>query len=424
MSIYIQQIQLRNYRSCKKTLFSPQPDLSTLIGPNGSGKSNLLSGITLLNKIRHSPRHLYEEPIIPSVCRLYVSFNVNGKVLRFRSVIKYATNKRNIDEVLSANDTWHFGNFTGVDQWFGIPMALLGNFRYSKSVQQLSLFDVEPDALPLRYKALAEFVDEVPFEKIASPVEKVLDFVSRITYYSASQFTDPSKCPTFFEIEGDSVTRKDSSIRRLVRRPREEHTQFMYDLYLTYKNNVRRFQEYLSIVGKNGIGLIDGIRYQEVKAPSRQYEVYAGGKFVKKEVNNYLIIPTFVVQGIKLSPNQLSEGTFKTLAVVFYLVTDQSQLLLLEEPEVCVHHGLLASILQLIKDFSHEKQIIISTHSDYVLDGLDPSNVFLVKNESVKGTTISHVPHSMSVREYKALKEYLNSYGNLGEYWRHGDLEK
>ncbi len=54
--------------------------------------------------------------------------------------------------------------------------------------------------------------------------------------------------------------------------------------------------------------------------------------------------------------------------------------MILEEPEVCIHHGLLDSILDLILESSEKKQIIISTHSDFVLDKLDPENVFMVTN--------------------------------------------
>jgi hypothetical protein len=54
---------------------------------------------------------------------------------------------------------------------------------------------------------------------------------------------------------------------------------------------------------------------------------------------------------------------------------------------------------------------------------MDPNNVFVVRNDSEKGTTIHHVPKYLSREDFKALKEYLNNTGNLGEYWRQGELE-
>lgn len=426
MNTYIKQVQLNNYRSCIQTTIDLQRDLSTLIGANGSGKSNVLNGITLLNKILHA-HQFPDERGNQSICKLKVSFDVDGKTLRHQVVIRYTNNERNVDSVIDTEEKWDFSDFTGDKTWIKAPLMFISNLRRVRatSSKQLMLFDDEM-RYPVRYssneiKGFDTLVKD--FEKISQPINEVRKLLAGIVYYSASQFTDPSKCPTFFEIDSARLARSDVIYRRSVRSSRSEHSQFMYDLYLAYKNSSPRFKEFESIVGKDGIGLIDKITYKEVKAPSRKIEVYTGGRIVKREVTNLLIIPTITVKGTRLSPNQLSEGTFKTLAIIFYLVTEESRLLLLEEPEVCVHHGLLGSIMQLVKDFSHEKQIVISTHSDFILDGLDPTNVFVVKYQPQKGTIVKHIPKAMSKQDYKALKVYLDSDGNLGEYWRHGDLE-
>jgi len=126
---------------------------------------------------------------------------------------------------------------------------------------------------------------------------------------------------------------------------------------------------------------------------------------------------------IFLIPNQLSEGTFKTLALLFYIINDVSELLLIEEPEVCIHHGLLDSIIELIKVQSKKKQIIISTHSDYVLDKLKPENVVLVSRDTDKGTIAKPLSKALSKNDYAALKSYLQDEGNLGEYWKLSEFE-
>jgi predicted ATPase len=94
--------------------------------------------------------------------------------------------------------------------------------------------------------------------------------------------------------------------------------------------------------------------------------VKVGGKLKEIKRNRHLVVPSIKINNNELSPNQLSEGTFKTLALIYYILTDDSKILLVEEPEVCIHHGLLSSIMQLIKIQSKLKQIIISTHSDFV----------------------------------------------------------
>jgi hypothetical protein len=211
-----------------------------------------------------------------------------------------------------------------------------------------------------------------------------------------------------------------------VRRPfrQYEHLQFIYDLYLAQRDSKRDYDEFLGLVGTDGVNLIDSIKFTEINVPSSVLEVKAGGKIIKRRRKTRLVIPNIIIRKTKLSPNQLSEGTFKTLALVFYLITDKSRLLLLEEPEVCIHHGLLASIVELIKSVSKRKQIVLSTHSDFVLDMFDPANVYIVQNLSKRGTIIKHIPSSLSKSNYKALKDYLNTSGNLGEYWKHGGFEQ
>lgn len=141
----------------------------------------------------------------------------------------------------------------------------------------------------------------------------------------------------------------------------------------------------------------------------------------KKE--KILVIPQFIIGRNELSPSQLSEGTFKTITLLFYLTTEKSSALLIEEPEVCVHHGLLSSIVELIKIYSGDKQIILSTHSDFVLDQVEPRNVYKVTRDKNEGTVVAPIEKSMSAAELSALKYYLQAEGNLGEYWRHGGLE-
>ncbi len=426
MENYISNIELRNYRSCKKTTVELRKDLSALIGVNGSGKSSFLNGILLLKKMIRTPSHVNEDEFFQSSCLIKGTFIIDKKQLPFDILIKYITNEKNVDEVILAEQKWNFKEFTGIDQFYKVPinffprqLTLLDfNKKTTKSAEnELNIFMF--DKLLRSLQQNTDSPNHIKVEEISvmmDVIEKVDNFIKGISYYSASQFTDPSKCPTYLEIENDRVVRKYLSSN--------EHIQFMYDLYLAYKNPQSKFQEFLSIVGNEGMGLIDTIEYKEIDVPSNVYQVGTGGKLITKEMKKLLVIPNFIIHSTKLSPSQLSEGTFKTLAMVFYLINNNCSMLILEEPEVCIHHGLLASILELVKESSQDRQIIISTHSDYVLDELDPMNVYVVRNDARRGTIIKHIKDSLSAREYKALKDYLNTTGNLGEYWRNGDLEK
>ena len=418
MPIHIESFQVTNYRSCRNTRIPLHPRLSALIGPNGSGKSNILHSILMLRRIARTTRPHADEDFPLSACKLALTFRVRKKALPYKALVKFSTSDRNIDDVIDVTQKWNFREFTAEDSWISLPFSALyeppygpyflsglSGKRRARFLRQLSLFSGEK---PVR---------DMSWEAVYRILQQISDLVVGITYYSASQFTDPSRCPPSFDMENDKPLRR-------AHRAGAEHVQFMYDLYSAFKDNKAEFEEFRSIVGPDGVGLVDSIKYDEIEVPSSVLQVATGARVIRREVERLLVIPNFQVKGSKLSPSQLSEGTFKTLALIFYLVTDQSRLLLLEEPEVCIHHGLLASVIEIVKSFSKRKQIVISTHSDFVLDSLEPDNVFLVTNEAEKGTKVKHLPKAMSSNQYGALKAYLEETGNLGEYWRHGDLEK
>jgi predicted ATPase len=178
----------------------------------------------------------------------------------------------------------------------------------------------------------------------------------------------------------------------------------------------------MEIVGPKGLSLIDDLTFREVKSSSTEYSVRVGGKVERRRRENLLVIPQFKIGRQTLSPNQLSEGTFKTLALLFHIITEDSTALLIEEPEVCVHQGLLSSILELVKSYSNHKQMIMSTHSDYVLDHVRPDNVYRVSLQKAHGTIARPIRKTMTSKEFAALRDYLERDGNLGEYWREGGL--
>lgn len=413
----LESFQIRNYRSCLFTTLVPTPNLTALIGVNGSGKSNLLSAVLLLRKATGeiSP-YRTNDALDPNRSSLSTTIDVDGRRVRLRGEIHYYTSNRNIDEVAGTKMKWDLKEITGEQKWIDLPMEVLthgGSYRVvvSTTGKRISYMDMTRRGWydSRRMKNLLP-------ENVFPVVAKVFDYLSRINYYSASQFSDPSRCPVSFELEDDKR-------RARPRRDGADHERFIYDLYRAFKHEQGTYKRFTEIIGTTGVGLVDAVRFDEIPLPSNIVEVRAGGNTVRRERTQLIVVPIFTVAGVDLSPNQLSEGTFKTLALLFYVLTDQSSLLLLEEPEVSIHHGLLSSIITLIKEESKKKQIIVTTHSDFVLDQLDPENVLLVELKDRKGTKARQISQVMSKADFKALKVYLEEAGNLGEYWREGGLE-
>jgi predicted ATP-dependent endonuclease of OLD family len=404
----ITRIEINNYRSCTNCSFDLQPNLSVLIGPNGSGKTNILNALLLLRKLAeeelyYSYKREDEEATGKSKIKIY--FKIDNKKVILTATIGTYTDENNNDIVVVSNQHWYMKDFTGDAKRLNFPLSLwtIGHENNDSFVYNRRA-----------YITRSRFYDKIS-EKASDIIVKIGKYAHGMRYYSASQFTNPGLCPISFEIEKEGSKSRGLRLRG--------HAKFLYDLYTAFKTNSKNYKEFFGIIGPDGIGLVDNIDFEEMVTSSVEYSVRSGGTVRKKTREKSLVIPQFIIGKHILSPNQLSEGTFKTITLLFYLITESSSMLLLEEPEVCVHHGLLSSIIELVKSYSSGKQIVLSTHSDFVLDHLLPEHVYKVTNKKKDGTVIKHIPNSMPRKELAALKEYLETEGNLGEYWKHGALE-
>lgn len=409
-AVSISKIDIQNYRSCVDASFSPTSGLSALIGPNGSGKTTILSALRLLSALPQvrSYRSNQRTTVDPysTDCALRVHFECGKYKVIYEAQISLIQNDRNEDEIRSAVESWYLHSVTGSRKRAPIPMSALVDFvHYPQGIR----------------RALTDHLEGIynnpeATKKIVVMLQDINNYVQSITYYSASIFTNPSSSPISFEVEVENRfgSRRGISITG--------HKKFLYDLYLSSKDDQSTsYATFIDIVGDEGIGLIDKLSFQEIETSNSVYQVSVGGRISTRQKRNSLIIPNFTISNRSLSPSQLSEGTFKALALIFYIIADRGSLMMIEEPEVCVHHGLLSSIIELVKLYSVEKQIIISTHSDQLLDHLSIDSVFKVERGET-GTVVSSVKKSLSAQELSAIKDYLRNEGGLGEYWKHGEL--
>jgi AAA15 family ATPase/GTPase len=409
----LKSFEIKSYRSCIDTEISLDRHLTTLIGSNGSGKSNLLNAILLLKQVSNFAKRgrPHKEDVSLNVCRIEAVLEFREKPIILKGKIAFETDEDSNERILNVDLRWDLSYFISYKKLINYPLNLLdfGNhfdqFLESKNSNRERVATEYFNFFGQKDFSLDLFRETTPF------IDRVIKYLNSISYYSASQFADPSLCPNFIELEDEKPIRTFRSSRN--------HYKFITDLYQSWKEKDKpNFQKYVSTVNKLGIGLVDDVIFEPVQIPSSSVKVLSGGKYKKIERNRTLIIPNFIIDNNQLSPNQLSEGTFRTLALVYYLLTDTSDLLIIEEPEVCVHHGLLNSIMSLIKTQSKSKQIIISTHSDFVLDQLNPSNVVLVTKAPQQGTKAKALTKYFSKNEFKSLKKYLEESGNLGEYWK------
>ncbi len=122
--------------------------------------------------------------------------------------------------------------------------------------------------------------------------------------------------------------------------------------------------------------------------------------------------------GQLVSASQASDGTLLVLAYLSILYLPKPpRLLLVEEPENGIHPKRLRDILEILRDLVEEQshtQIVLTTHSPYVLDLFKPEEVTLctkLDNGEIKTTRLS---------ESSTVLQQLDVF-TLGEIWTSED---
>lgn len=416
--VRLESISIEGFRSCRGTTFAPNADLSALIGINGAGKTNVLQGIRLLDPKRgRTTRRPGTEVSRSGTAELQAWFRFGESRIGLRMTLGQADGGRRGDEFVSLEELWNLASITGSKAWKQMPqLGLLRNGARAVEVGGHYIF-VEPEMMRFSNR-IYEKIDLSILEnkEAVDALVAISEFRSGISYYSASQFTDPSRCPSSFEVDEEGRLNEP-----YLPNTGSTHLRFLHDLYVLRRDNKDVYEEYCRFVSRSQLGLISRLTWKEIELSSSTAEVRSSGPVKKIKKIKTLVVPKVQIGTSHITFNQLSEGTFKTLALAFYIFTDSSKFLMIEEPEVCVHHGLLRRIVETVKAYSNRKQTIISTHSDLLVDQLEPRHLFVVEMTTA-GTKVTGLEKWLDKGGRRALHSYLDEAGPLGEYWRSGGL--
>jgi hypothetical protein len=128
---------------------------------------------------------------------------------------------------------------------------------------------------------------------------------------------------------------------------------------------------------------------------------------------NNLSIAFETVNGEKLGCESVSDGVMLSLA--FMAIAHQPnppRVLLIEEPENGVHHASLKDIVETLKQLSKDKgvQVIMTTHSPYLLDEVDFSTVHVFQKDP-EGAV-----HAKKLSDFEGAGEISDMF-STGEKW-------
>ena len=120
--------------------------------------------------------------------------------------------------------------------------------------------------------------------------------------------------------------------------------------------------------------------------------------------------------GREIPTARLSDGTLRYLCLLTILLhPEPPSLICIEEPELGLHPDLLPTLSDLLLDASKRTQLVITTHSDILVDALTERSESVVVCEKHDGET------EMRRLDEASLKHWLKDY-SLGDLWTSGEL--
>jgi hypothetical protein len=78
----------------------------------------------------------------------------------------------------------------------------------------------------------------------------------------------------------------------------------------------------------------------------------------------------------------ISDGTLNAISLIIALYFDETPLLLIEEPEKHIYPYLISAFVEMFKEISEDKQIIITTHESEVIKYADSENILLISRDN------------------------------------------
>ncbi len=383
----IEQIRIQNYKTCKNVRIKIKEPFMALIGKNAVGKSNTLKGIHLAS------HQIWPEAAQPPLEKPNKNFSAEF-VFQYKKEQLYYWLKVYQRKDIYVRDSLYIkanGKLTEVfNKNRKVTLKVRGHLSPIFLPEDVYGLDLLCSIL-LSEKEKPDFTAQV--SKYRSQIFYVLSQLLGVKYYGVQE--QPNLVPITEEEFSGWKKSPDSQTTK---------SPFSCQYYDFYKNRPNDFAQYMSLL--QSLGLIEHILSFE---PTKDSSNKGLGQF-------YVFL--FKENGKYLSFESLSDGTKRVIRLLFHLLYGKPSLMLIEEPESSIHYGLLVKLLSIFQQYTEDKKILISTHSEQVLNQLKPEQLIYLYKE--KGTTKAKY---VAGRNLSSVRDYLAEVGPLGEYVTSGELE-
>jgi len=367
--------------------------LNVFIGPNGSGKSNLLEAIDLL---RAAPRDILAQVRnAGGIYDLLWKGNVNpSPVATIDVVLNYPEGEEDLRYTLSFTEVAQRfkissesilgtqpSSFIQADEAFEVYYKYVENCTIFKNKRgkELDLGAIGHDVIDTASSVLAQRRDPDQYAELTW----VGDIFGKIRLYRDWHFgpASPARQPQTTDMPNYWLEPDISS-----------RNQNLWLVLATLRNMPAIKQK-----------LLDALRVLYNGIDDFGVHIEGGTVQVFFQEGNYIIPAT-----------RLSDGTLRYLRMLAILChPNPPPLICIEEPELGLHPDVLPTLANLLVDASEHTQLIVTTHSDILVDALsDQSDAIVVAEKGENGTTLKRL-------DAEDIKPWLEKY-SLGQLWTRG----
>lgn len=381
----IHSIKLTNFLSFGSSgVEVPLLPLNIIIGPNGSGKSNLIESFDLL---RCAPKELYK-PIRDGGGVhdwLWKGGKQKHPIATVDTVLTNPKGKQNLR---------HYFAFTEVGQRFELVDERIENekpyngqsqpyfyYQFNKGRPFLNVNDqqrfLQREDVDTSMSILAQRRDPDQYPELTY-LAKTLEKMRIYRDWQFGRYT-PARLPQKADLPNEWLEQDASNLGLVLNRLRRDP--------VVKKRLLKALRE-----------LYDGIDDYDVQIEGGTVQVF------------------FQEGNVSIPATRLSDGTLRYLCLLAILChPTPPPLVCIEEPELGLHPDIMPALAQLLKDASTRCQLIVTTHSDELVDAMteQPESVLVCERGS-EGTTLKRL-------DAEKLKPWLEQY-RLGNLWTSGEI--
>ena len=362
------------------------PALTVLIGPNGSGKSNLLETVGLL---RGAPSDL-AAPIRESggiidwiwrggqaqfnVASVESTLNVGFRTIELKHMVRFTEVGQRF---FILDETIHSPGISFKDE----NTQVVWQHRLGSVSRKALIGDTEEETegrkVGFDKSVLSEVKDPVQFPELSL----LTDFYEGIGLYRRWEFGPKSavRQPQRTDVRPNPLMEDFSNLGMFLNRIRQ-HPRPKMELF------------------------------------EKLGDIYSGVRDFELNFEGGTVQVFFTEDEFPMPATRLSDGSLRYLCLLAILLDPEPpNLVCIEEPELGFHPDLVPKLADLLIDASTRCQLIITTHSDILVDALSDRPESVVVCEKHDGQT------SMRRLDRADLAVWLEKY-RLGEIWTMGEL--